>query len=127
MKALDRRSDAGGDERWLEVFEMRSPIGERAAIESKLETLKRTQLEEDSPETVEFYCHADLPTDWCIHLRYTSDSQATTGNTLGLRILSFLQELGSVYHSVWRELRSSDVNDAVEPPGRGIGKDRSTG
>ena len=93
----------------MEVFEIRSPLSERDAIESKLETLRRNLLDDGSAETVEFYCHADLPTDWCIQLRYTSDLQVPPGSALGLRILPFLQELGSVYHSTWRELRRSDV------------------
>jgi hypothetical protein len=111
MRAQDRQSETHGDERWLEVFEIRSPVSERDAIESKLEALKRNLLDDGSAELVEFYCHTNLPTDWCIHLRYTSDSQVTPDSVLGLRILPFLQELGSVYHSTWRELRSSDVKD----------------
>jgi hypothetical protein len=111
MRAQDRQSETHGDERWLEVFEIRSPLSERDAIESKLEALKRNLLDDETIGLVEFYCHADLPTDWCIHLRYTSDSQVTPDSALGLRILPFLQELGSVYHSTWRELRRSDVKD----------------
>ena len=126
MKAQDRQSDAGGDERLLEVFEIRSPLSERAAIESKLEVLKCDLLDDDSTESIEFYCHAELPTDWCIQLRYTCDSPGTTGSALGLRILTSLQELGSVYHSIWRELRSSEAPDVEEPRGKGIGKDRTT-
>jgi hypothetical protein len=111
MRAQDRQSETHDDERWLEVFEIRSPLSERDAIESKLEALKRNLLDDGSAELVEFYCHTNLPTDWCIHLRYTSDSRVTPDSVLGLRILPFLQELGSVYHSTWRELRRSDVKD----------------
>jgi hypothetical protein len=110
MKVQGRQNEADGSVRWLEVFEIRSSISNKAAIESKLETLKRNLHDDGSIESVEFYCHADVPTDWCIHLHYTSDSQVATGNALGLHILSILQELGSVYHSIWGELRSTDVN-----------------
>jgi hypothetical protein len=36
MKAQERQNEADGNIRWLEIFELRSPISERAAIESKL-------------------------------------------------------------------------------------------
>jgi hypothetical protein len=106
MNTQDRRNNDDGNARWLEVFEIRSSTSERAIIESKLEALTCEIGNEESIESIKFYRHAEFLTDWSIHLCYTCDSPVTTDDALGLRILSSLQELGSVYHSIWRELRS---------------------
>lgn len=100
----------------MEVFEIRSPISELNSLRSKLETLKSDLLADETSESIEFYCHAELTTDWCIHLRYTCDPPGKIGSSLGLRILSSLQELGSVYHSIWRELRSCDTPNKSKSP-----------
>jgi hypothetical protein len=101
--------------RWVEIIDVRSLSHEEALLEPELPALLSELAAEREPERIEMYRHAELRTDWSIHIHYTSDSQEPVKSLLGLRLVALMREFGFVHHGIWREARKGESHDVARP------------
>jgi len=93
--------------KWLEIIELRSVGGNRALLESQLQSLVNEVSHKAALQTIKVYGHVGVETDFSVHLMHDSKEADFSWSPLGLRLASMLKEYGLVNHSVWVEKRSS--------------------
>ena len=72
----------------------------QSTITSQIDAI-RDALEADiGSGSAHFYRHHEIPTDWSIHIHH----RGSPPRPLGERLLACLQEFGSVYHGVWKQV-----------------------
>jgi len=84
----------------LEEIQIRVTEGTREELIVQLRESLDSMEPIDDLNSLQIFCHTKYETDLCLHLHWAKPL-SVQGSTLALQILSGIQELGSVKHTVW--------------------------
>lgn len=87
--------------KWLEVIRLRSAEKCLAVLDELLISISK--VDQTGLAEMKVYRHADLETDFSLHLYWDAERMEQQGSTLGLRLTQALKKFGLVDHSVWIE------------------------
>jgi len=88
--------------KWIEIILIRSSSSESSILEQELMLLME-QVNQVEEGKMNIYRQHDLNSDISIHLSH-DDELKLKGSTLGLRLVSALNEHGIVNHTIWQEI-----------------------
>jgi hypothetical protein len=88
--------------RWLEIIKLRSAGNHTGLPEGLFPEIANSHKNIELAE-MRIYRHADLETDFSLHLYWESEQPEQTGSTLGIRLAHALKEFGLIDHSIWIE------------------------
>jgi len=72
--------------KWIEIIELRHASNTREQLETHLQKLIERVENENEKQTVKFYTHIMLDTDFSIHLFHDSSKVKKQGSSLGVRL-----------------------------------------
>lgn len=101
--------------KWIEIISVRSSGREANILEQDL-LLLMEQVNQVEHGKMKIYRQHDLTSDISIHLHHGSELKLD-GSTLGLRLVSSLQEHGIVNHTIWQNILPIDEDNIVQNQG----------
>ena len=82
---------------------VRSAGGNAKILAKTLQELMADVARSAGNDDIRVFHRENIETDICIVLFHNEKKSKTGGSPIGLRLAAVLEELGLVYHTVWRE------------------------
>ena len=89
--------------KWFEVIMVRSTGSNAKLLAKTVQDLMADVARSAGDDDIRAFHRENIETDICIVLFHKKKKSRTGGSPLGLRFAAELKELGSIYHTVWRE------------------------
>ena len=87
--------------KWLEVIHIRTGGNSTQKLVSGL-TQMLTDLErETNTPQISLFRHSALPSEFSVHIHHQDGPLPLEKSSTGLRLVSFLRELGMINHTIW--------------------------
>jgi hypothetical protein len=87
--------------KWLEIIQIRTAQNRSERLMAELTTLLSDMQEKSGGLDAILYRHADVPSDFSLHLVHQSDSKQPKSSKIGEMLSSVAREFGMVNYNIW--------------------------
>ncbi len=87
--------------KWLEIIQIRTAQNRATHLMAELTTLLSDIQKTPGGANVILYRHADVASDFSLHLIHQSDTERPTISITGQLLSSVVREFGLVNHTIW--------------------------